>query len=88
MAKVSKMKENCRLLEFPPMGPVEIPGQHFGDNVLIGLQITNRNFNQLEAAFRHPPKTVPRGLQIPSQLASCFEYPFLSILGASWVDFW
>ena len=37
---------------------------------------------------QNPPKTVPRGLQIPSQLASCFEYPFLSILGASWVDFW
>ena len=55
---------------------------------LIRLKITHRNFNQLESAFRHPPKTVPRGLQIPSQLASCFEYPFLSILGASWVDFW
>ena len=36
----------------------------------------------------NPPKSFPRGFQIPSQLASCFEYPFLSILGASWVDFW
>ena len=37
---------------------------------------------------QNPPKSVPRGFQIPSQLASCFEYPCLSILGASWVDFW
>ena len=44
--------------------------------------------NQLEAAFRHPLKTVPRGLQITGQLASCFECRFSSILGASWVDFW
>ena len=36
----------------------------------------------------NPPKSFPRGFQIPSQLASCFEYPVLSILGASWVDFW
>ena len=37
---------------------------------------------------QNPPKSVPRGLQIPSQLASCFEYPSVWILGASWVDFW
>ena len=37
---------------------------------------------------QNPPKSVPRGLQIPSQLASCFECLFLSILGSSWIDFW
>ena len=71
------------------MGPKRFfPGARIGDNVLIGLKITRCNFNQLEAAFRHPAKSFPRGLQITGQLASCFECPFLSILGASWLDFW
>ena len=37
--------------------------------------------------LQNPPKIIPRGLQIPSQLASYFRCLFLSILGASWVEF-
>ena len=37
---------------------------------------------------QNPPKTVSRGIQIPSQLASYFRCLFVSILGTSWVDFW
>ena len=33
-------------------------------------------------------KSSQEPFKISSQLASCFECPFLSILGASWVDFW
>ena len=58
-------------------------GPGFGDNVLNGLKINRRNFNQLEAAFRHPDKSVTKGVQIPSQLASCLEYSFLKILEAN-----
>ena len=37
-----------------PHGPkIKNLPQTFGDNVLITLKITDRNFNQLEAAFRH-----------------------------------
>ena len=54
----------------PQHGPeLRYNGAPFGDNVLNGLKITYRNFNQLEAAFRHPPEFGPGGLQVPSQLA-------------------
>ena len=76
----------------PPHRPtISDPGARIGDNVLIGLKITNRNFNQLEAAFRHPAKTVPRGVQIPSQLAlyfRCLFYRFWEPLGSIFDRFW
>ena len=38
----------------PQHGPeMSNDGARIGDNVLNGLKITYRNFNQLEAAFRH-----------------------------------
>ena len=37
---------------------------------------------------QNPSKFVARGVQIPSQLASYFRYPFWLILEASWIEFW
>ena len=42
----------------------------------------------LPSWIQNPPKSSPRGCQIPCQLASCCRWPLESILGASEVDFW
>ena len=95
LAKVSKIEQNFRLLELPHRPKMKPSRRALRWQRLIKLKINHCNFNQLDAAFRHPPKTVPRGVQIPSQLALYFRCLFYRsweplgwIFGGFWVPSW